>query len=588
MDGLPWLGVAGAIAGSALAFIAERRGRRRAALWLLVLAALCLRIPPAWHLGLSPWDERYHALVALNALHDPFVPELVAQPLSEPAVDDWRHSHVWLHKPPGMTWLIALSYRLFGVNELALRVPSVVLSSLLVLVVFAIARRFASAEAALFAAALAAWNGWVMLLVAGYRASDHVDVGMTFATALGALAALRAAESLDDRRALVRRALGVGALTAAAYYVKETPALVVPAVLFLALRARGASWRASVTVTAGSLAVAAALVLPWLLYTAHAFPELAAFARARGARYFFHVVDGQGGPWYFHFANLDSDFSVLGLLAIAWLGVQAVRRRELRPLAGWIILVYGVFTLAATKMQAYPMVALPAVLCALGWFACDAGPVRLRPILCLLLAAYVVISPVTIAGPQADRPRDPLWASELRGLGQEVAKLPPGKRLVFVPDSPIECMFYTGATCISGQATAEQVADARAKGFAVAVYGAADLPGVTAIPFDPRALPARRLAAALRARAAKDVAVFNARDARQLESYLGRSIHHADVSAELPRKSRRLERKQSQGTTLIVLLQPGTPQPEAVKSEFPDAVFLEDASYARALDSKAP
>lgn len=588
MDGLAWVGLVGALAATGAALLAARRGRLRPAVWALVLAALFLRVPPAAHLGISPWDERYHALVAKNALRDPLVPELVAEPLEEPAVEDWKHSHVWLHKPPGMTWLIAASYAVFGVNELALRAPSVVLSSLFVVLVFAIARRFASSQAALVAAALAAWNPWTILLVAGYRASDHVDVGMTFATALGALAALRAAESLDEPRLLVRRAALVGVATAVAWYVKETPALVVPAVFVFALRARGASWRTAVTAGAESLAVAAALVLPWLLYAAHAFPELAAFARARGRRYFFNVVDGQGGPWYFHLVHLNDDFSPVAPLALAWLVWQSLRRRELRPLAGWAFLVYGVFTLAATKMEAYPMVAAAAVFTALGWFAQDAAWRALRVWLLAFLALYFGVATVGVEGPLTPKARVPLWSRELRRLGDEVAKLPPGKRLVFVSDSPIECMFYTGATCVTGKPTPEQVAAAQTAGFALASYGDSDVSGVTALPLDPRALPARRLAGALRELAAKDVLVFNAREPADLESYLTRSIQHADVASGLPAKSRRLERKLSQGARLVVLLPPGAPEPRAVKAAFPGAVFLEDATYARELASTPP
>src|SRR5262249_51560996 len=205
-----------------------------------------------------------------------------------------------------------------------------------------------------------------------------------------------------------------------------------------------------------------------------------------------------------------------------------------------------------------------------------------RPLRVWLLAALALYFGVTTAQLElADEVRVPLWSQELRHLGAEVEKLPPGKRLVFVPESPIECMFYARATCIAGEPTAEQVAEAQAGGFAIASYGESGIPGVTVIPFDPHAVPARRLAAALRQRVEKEVLVFNARDPAQLESYLGRSLKHADVSSELPAESRRLERKRSRGATLVVLLPPGTPAPQGLVAAFPDAVFLEDATYAR-------
>ncbi|HTO55481.1 MAG TPA: glycosyltransferase family 39 protein [Myxococcota bacterium] len=586
MDPWAWAGLSLALVASAFAAWSARRGALHPAVSALALAALCLRVPPAAHFGLSPWDERYHALVAKNALDDFWVPKLVAEPLAEPAPDDWKHSHVWLHKPPGMTWLIAGSYALFGVNEGALRLPSVLLSSGFVLLVFAIARRFATPQAALLAAALAAWHARLLLLVAGERATDHVDVGMTCATALGVLCALRAAESANDspRRFAARVAL-VGVTTALAWYVKETPALIVPALLAAALRARSAGWRTTFASTGGALAVAALLVLPWLLYTAHAFPELAAFARGRGARYFLHVVDGQGGPWWFHLANLPLDFGWAAPLALGWLALESLRRRELRPLAAWAALVYGVFSLAATKMQSYVLIAAPAVLAAVGWLVLDALPRRLRPVALVLVAANALWSVTGVEEPWQQKARDPLWAAELRRLGSALEQeLPAQKRLLFVPDSPLECMFYVRATCLAERATPERVTAARAAGFAVASYGDPALPGVTHIPFDPAAEPARRLARALKAAKSPEVLVFHAREPEDLGAYLRRTLKHAEASADWPRASRKLARKLEHGALLVVLLPPGAPAPPQLHGDFPDALFLEDARYARPLD----
>jgi 4-amino-4-deoxy-L-arabinose transferase len=589
VDLLALTGFAAALAATAAAFFAARAERTNAALACLVLAAICLRVPPAAHLGLAPWDERYHALVAKNALEDPLVPKLVAQPLAEPAPDDWRHAHVWLHKPPLVTWVIAASFALFGANELALRVPSVLFSSALVCLVFALARRFASRDAALLAAALAAWHARSLLLVAGLRATDHVDVGMTFAVAVGALAAVRAAESVGA--SLWRRAALAGVATAGAYYAKETPALIVPAILFFALVARGASWRVRIGASALAFAVALALVLPWQLYTAHAFPELAAFARARGRRYFLNVVDSQSGPWYFHLANLPLDFGWLAPAAVAWLGVESLRGRpDLRPIAAWVAGVYLVFTLAATKMQSYVLIAAPALFVALGWFARDALPrrFRLQSLASLALAANAALAVWSVESPLEAKARDPLWARELRRLGEEVERLPAGKRAVFVADSPIECMFYARATCVMGEPSAADVARARADGFALASYGLAPVPGVTPIPIDPRTEPARRLLARLQETGAREALVFNARDAADLREYLVRVLRHTSVSEDLPEPSRTVARKLARGASLIVLLPPGSPPPETVRAAFPKALFLEDASYARELHSTPP
>jgi len=591
VDPIALAGIAAALAASALALREARAGRSvRAAAWL-ALAALLLRVPPAAHFSLERWDERYHALVAKNALESPLPPMLVAQPLREPAPLDWQHAHVWLHKPPLTTWLMAGAMKLAGRNEIALRLPSLLLSSLGVFVTFALARRFVSDRAALAAAAFQAWNGRAILLAAGLRATDHVDTLMTFAIALGALQAVRACEALEASRPRAwLEVAGVGAVTAAALLVKDAPALIVPAFFGCLLLLRNVPWRVRLGAPALAVGIALALVSPWHIYTAQNFPELAAVMRERGALYFTTVVDERGGPWYFHFANLPRHFGVVAPIAVALFCARAFAPggRVLLPLVAWLALVYGAFTLAATKMEAYVLIASPAVFVALGWFVCDAlGSGASRG----LRGARALVSAGLVAGAaagvlRAEHPlepveRNPLWAQELRWLGGELEKLPGPKRVVFGVAWPIECMFYAPATCIAGAPSDADLARAEELGFSIAQYGPATDPRVTAIPFDPRTAPARRLAGNLRAAGVERPLVYNAREVADLDEYLGRFIRHASVSGDLPEPGRRLDRKLAAGSTLVVLLAPGESTPDDLRSAFPDALFIEDSHYGR-------
>jgi hypothetical protein len=370
--------------------------------------------------------------------------------------------------------------------------------------------------------------------------------------------------------------------------VKETPALIVPAIVFFALAARGAGWRLRLAAPGAAFAVALLLVLPWLAYTAHAFPEAAAFARARGSRYFLNVVDHQGGPWYYHLANLPLDFGWLAPVAVAAFAFESLRARpQLRPAVYWMLAVYAVFTLAATKMQSYVLVAAPAVFVAVGWFAVDALSPRLHRWVLIFVAVNAGIAVLSVEEPLQAKARNPLWARELRHLGEQVERLPPGRRAVFGVLSPIECMFYVRATCLARAPDPAEVAAARAGGFAVAVYGDSAVPGVTSLPFDPRTLAARRLVAELQRTSAREVLVYNAHEAPDLREYLVRTLRHATVSEGLPAGSRWLRRKLERGAALVVLLPPGTARPPALASEFPQALFLDDATYARELDSRS-
>ena len=93
---------------------------------LVLLVAAALRIDASWQWSLHAWDERFHALVAKRMLDDPLKPALYPADHADADSSQWETAHVWLHKPPLALWSIAASYALFGVNELALRVPSIV------------------------------------------------------------------------------------------------------------------------------------------------------------------------------------------------------------------------------------------------------------------------------------------------------------------------------------------------------------------------------------------------------------------------------------------------------------------------------
>ena len=101
----------------------------KAALFLLVLCGLVLRIYVASDHYLHDWDERYHALVAKNLIQHPLKPTLYDNPLLEYDYRNWSGNHIWLHKQPLPLWFIAFSLWLIGINEMAVRLPSIILST---------------------------------------------------------------------------------------------------------------------------------------------------------------------------------------------------------------------------------------------------------------------------------------------------------------------------------------------------------------------------------------------------------------------------------------------------------------------------
>ena len=330
-------------------------------------------------------------------------------------------------------------------------------------------------------------------------------------------------------------------------------------------------------------------MLPWQLYVAHAWPELAAYARARGSRYFLTVVDSQGGPWTYHLANLPFDFGWLAPLAVAWLAVESLRgRRALAPFAVWLALVYGAFTLAATKMQSYVLIAAPALFAAVAWLAQDAVPRRFRRWLLLAAAANAVFSVVS-----AEASRRGQGARS--ALGARAA--PPGRG---------------GRDVAAGEARgvrrgiADRVHVLRARDVRARPAGTRSRWPARMLRASPsrstatRSSPESLLSRSTRARSRRGgwrAPCASAACARRWSSTRAKrptcartccaASRHASVSSELPAASRKLARKLAHGATLVVLVPREGDAPAAVREAFPGALFLADETYARELDSSA-
>ncbi|RZK44966.1 MAG: hypothetical protein EOO59_21460, partial [Hymenobacter sp.] len=323
---------------------------------LLMSAALLLRLLMA---GLDPflhdWDERYHALVARNLMAHPGQPMLRADPVLPYDYQNWSINHIWLHKQPLFLWQMALSMKVFGVNVLALRLPSALLSALVLWPVYRLGCLVLSDQlVGYLGAVLAAFAYYQLEQVSGAIGMDHNDVAfLVYVTAsIWAYHEYRASARPGRWLALV------GGLAGAAVLCKWLPGLLVYAGwgCDLLLRSRqGPRLWPELRQLLAALAITVVLVLPWQLYTAWRFPAESAYELAYNARHFTYPVEGHGGPWYYHFLMLPKHYGlVLGLVIVGMgLALRPARRRAALPLLAMVGLIFIFFTLAATKMYSY-------------------------------------------------------------------------------------------------------------------------------------------------------------------------------------------------------------------------------------------
>src|SRR5580765_443005 len=120
--------------------------------------------------GLIGADEPRYAQVAREMLerHDWVTPVLGGQP--------------WLEKPPLYYWQAMLAYSLFGVSDVAARIPSALDATLLVIGVYLFFRKFRSgveADAALITASCAG--------VIGYARAASMDMALAATFSIGML-----------------------------------------------------------------------------------------------------------------------------------------------------------------------------------------------------------------------------------------------------------------------------------------------------------------------------------------------------------------------------------------------------------------
>ncbi len=156
------------------------KGNLTWALYITLILGVGLRVYCSLDGRLHDWDERYHALVAKNMKEHPLKPMLYKNPVLPYDYKDWSGNHIWLHKQPLSLWLISASIAMFGTNVMAVRLVSIILSSLLILLIYGIGKELFNRIVGLISAFLFAINGFVLEIGSGRAATDHVELIFLF------------------------------------------------------------------------------------------------------------------------------------------------------------------------------------------------------------------------------------------------------------------------------------------------------------------------------------------------------------------------------------------------------------------------
>jgi 4-amino-4-deoxy-L-arabinose transferase-like glycosyltransferase len=352
------------------AILAERHRRLR----LLVCATLAaiLYLPALGRPALWEPDEGRYAEIAREMVltHDYVTPR-----------DNWVR---YFEKPPLVYWAEALSIKLLGPDELAVRLPAALASVAEVTVTAALGEAMFGAAVGLAAAMVLALSP----LVFGFARFATLDPALAlFVTAaLGAFWAAARAPDFDG--AAARRWFLLAAVLAAAGTLTKGPvAVVLPGAIGLAwLLAERRAREILRMPWLGAIAIYAAIAAPWFVLAARRNPEFLRFffIHEHVDRYLENAEHGWG-PYFFVVVVIAGmwpwiclvPMGVRELMRTRGGGDEAEARRR-RPAARgslafllwWFGIILVFFSIPRAKLGSYILPAIPPLAIVAGYALC--------------------------------------------------------------------------------------------------------------------------------------------------------------------------------------------------------------------------
>ncbi len=461
------------------------------------------------------WDEQFHALVSKNLGNHFLKPTLYENPVLNYNYQDWTANHVWLHKQPFFLWQTALSIKLFGVNEIAVRLPSILMHSILTVVLYRMVCLISSKNVAYLTAVLCASSYFLLELSTGLYNTDHNDVAFLFYVSFSFWAWFENKNSNSLKWIIL-----VGVFAGAAVLTKWLVGLLVYfgwAMTLLPDLKNRREWMNLFK----SLLVCVMLVLPWQIFIFYRYPLESSYEFQTAARHFTEVVEGHSESWYFHFENINllygagTIITILLPLSIIYLLFSLKNKAHLIFVFSIIVVVYLFYTLAQTKMPAFPFGAAGLIFFSLANFLWFLFSFPLKwiskkiilitvQIVFIVAVSYLYVDLSRIADyhtwyrPQerSNRFMDLIEKKVITGINK---RLPEDNWVVFnttiTPHGDIPFMFYSDKIAYKRIPTIDEIEKLKSKGYKVLVLNIEGLPDyikkskdvlIFDLPLDPK------------------------------------------------------------------------------------------------------
>lgn len=464
--------------GYLFAWKAQKKERFALAVLLLCLCGFLLRLYTSADFFLHFWDERYHALVAKHLIKSPLLPTLYENPVLPYDYTNWVGNHIWVHKQPLPLWSIAASMKLFGVNEIALRLPSILLTTIGIGLCYSIGKYFFNQKAGFIAAFLYSINGLIIELTAGRVATDHIDIFFLFFVQLAIFLCIK----LAQKKQLIYTIL-IGISLSAAILSKWLPALIVlPVGLFILLDSNRFSLKEILFHAFLLLFITTALVVPWQWYIFEYFPKEAKWEAEFNFKHITEALDKQGGPFYYFFNRIRINYGELIYLPLFWFFAQLIKKPKsfkLIAMGIWFLIPFLFFSAVKTKMQAYILFISPTLFIMSGAFFVfliqymkEKEKKWIYQLTLILLIALPIRYSIERIKPFSKKDRNPQWVVNLKELHKE--KIENG--ILFNHPNYIEAMFYTDLTVYPDIPDASTIELLKLKGYTLLIVDNGQLP----------------------------------------------------------------------------------------------------------------
>lgn len=434
---------------------------------------------------INMWDERFHALVAKNMMKHPLMPTLYDDPIVNMAYDRWDRYYIWLHKQPLFLWQIALSFKIFGISEFSLRLPNIVLGTIFVLITYRSGKLLVNQRVGYISGIMIITTPYILELIAGRQEIEHNDVAFLTYISLSIWSLIEYHYSRNKKWIYL-----IGLFSGMAILCKWlTGLLVYFGWILLRILQKKYSLSENKDIL-HSMLIAILIASPWQIFTFIWYPAEAADASRFNMLHFLTAVDGLRGDIWYHFEKFNIIYGAAGsFLIIPSFCIMYKRCNDKNlfySLLGIVLFVYLFFTIAASKMPSFTIIAAMTVFIAFGSlldFIFDylGKYIKTHKIQTSIFIVSILVISLLRINIEGLQERHTTWkitnnVTRLLTHNKEVFKsldLPENTVLFNVKGRHyIDAMFYTGLTAYNFIPTSEQYQELKAKGRIIGIFNA--------------------------------------------------------------------------------------------------------------------